>query len=262
MRNVNNPSARKRQKVEPKVQSVAPTAAKMLTLLQIKVEEHEQKEQTIKNAGEILQNFRTSVKDANILTSDMCEEDILLVVSATFGHSFLNLLGKLLNHIPPHFPGFMEKIKTILRANSSASESDERYLEKVIKAVQKCENFLKTQTEDHFRNSLWTASNETGQPFLKVQIPQIDKCSLCGSLELYPCHETFVTFYTLSGPFPGMKCMLRCKECQTYHHLDGYAPPNEGKAFYAKKMKWIGASNKVFFERDLHELICENGYVY
>lgn len=60
MRNVNNPSARKRQKVEPKVQSVAPTAAKMLTLLQIKVEEHEQKEQTIKDAGEILQNFRTN----------------------------------------------------------------------------------------------------------------------------------------------------------------------------------------------------------
>lgn len=145
--------------------------------MQTKVEEHEQKEQTIKDAGEILENFRTSVKDANILTSDMCEEDILLAVSATFCHSFPNLLGKLLNHIPPHFPGFMEKIR-----HSSASESDESYLEKVIKAVQKCENFLKTQTEDHFRNSLWTASNQTGQPFLKVQIPQIDKCSLCGSL--------------------------------------------------------------------------------
>lgn len=259
MRNVGDSSARKRQKLGTKVQSTATTAAKMLTLLQTKVEEQEQKEQTVKNASEILQKFRTSVKDANILTSDMCEEDILLVVSATFGHSFLNLLGKLLNHIPPHFPGFIGKIKTILKANSSASESDESYLEMVIRAVQKCGNFLKTQTEDFFQNSLWTASNETGQPFLNVQMPQIDKCSVCGSLELYPCQETFVTFYTLTGPFPGMKCMLRCKECQTYHHLDGYTPPNEGKAFYAKKMRWIGASNKVFFERNLHELLCENG---
>lgn len=96
----------------------------MLTLLQTKVEEQEQKEQTVKNASEILEKFSTSVKDANILTSDMCEEDYLLVVSATFVHSFLSLLGKLLNHIPPHFPGFVEKIKTILKANSSASEND------------------------------------------------------------------------------------------------------------------------------------------
>lgn len=126
MRNVSDSSARKRLKLtrRTKVRSTTITSAKMLTLLQTKVEEQEQKEQTVKNASEILEKFRTSVKDANILTSDMCEEDILLVVSATFCQSFLSLLGKLLNHIPPHFPGFVEKIKTILKANSSASESD------------------------------------------------------------------------------------------------------------------------------------------
>lgn len=86
MRNVSDSSARKRLKLtrRTKVRSTTITSAKMLTLLQTKVEEQEQKEQTVKNASEILEKFRTSVKDANILTSDMCEEDILLVVSATF----------------------------------------------------------------------------------------------------------------------------------------------------------------------------------
>lgn len=43
-------------------------------------------------------------------------------------------------------------------------------------------------------------------------------------------------------------------------HLDEYAPSNEGKAFYEKK---IGASNKVVFYTDVHdELICANGFVY
>lgn len=115
----------------------------MLTLLQTKVEEQEQKEQTVKNASEILEKFSTSVKDANILTSDMCEEDYLLVVSATFVHSFPSLLGKLLNHITQHFPGFVEKIKTILKANSSASESDASYLEMVIGVFKSVETFSK-----------------------------------------------------------------------------------------------------------------------
>lgn len=86
MRNISDSSARKRLKLtrRTKVRSTTITSAKMLTLLQTKVEEQEQKEQTVKNASEILEKFRTSVKDANILTSDMCEEDILLVVSATF----------------------------------------------------------------------------------------------------------------------------------------------------------------------------------
>lgn len=145
MRNVSDFSARKRLKLtrRTKVQSTAITAANMLTLLQTKVEEHKQKEQTVKNASEILEKIRTSVKDANILTSDMCEEDILLVVSATFCQSFLSLPGKLLNHIPPHFPGFVEKIKTILKANSSASESDASYLEMVIRVFKSVETFSK-----------------------------------------------------------------------------------------------------------------------
>ncbi len=86
MRNVSDSSARKRLKLtrRTKVRSTTITSAKMLTLLQTKVEEHKQKEQTVKNASEILEKFRRSVIDANILTSDMCEEDILLVVSAIF----------------------------------------------------------------------------------------------------------------------------------------------------------------------------------
>lgn len=38
-------------------------------------------------------------------------------------------------------------------------------------------------------------------------------------------------------------------------HIDGY----EGKD---KKIERIEASKKVFFETDLHKLICENGYVH
>lgn len=54
-------------------------------------------------------------------------------------------------------------------------------------------SFSKTQ-ENNFLMSLWTASNQTGQLILIVQIPQIDKCSMCDSPELHPCQETFVTF--------------------------------------------------------------------
>lgn len=53
-----------------------------------------------------------------------------------------------------------------------------------------------------------------------------------------------------------------CKECQIYYYLDGYILLNEGKVFYVKKMRWIGVSNKVFFERNFYEFLCENGYVY
>lgn len=67
---------------------------------------------------------------------------------------------------------------------------DKSYIEVVIKSVKTLDKFFKI-TEDHFLNSLWTASNQTGQPFLQIQIPQIDEYSLCDSLELHPCQGTF-----------------------------------------------------------------------
>lgn len=57
------------------IQSASTTTEKPSTLLQTKVEKTEK---TVKNAGEILQNFRTTANNTNILTCEMSEDILLL----------------------------------------------------------------------------------------------------------------------------------------------------------------------------------------
>lgn len=95
----------------------------------------------IKNAGKIRRNFRLSV---NVLT---------------FWHVnwVKTFCWKLLNHVPPNFPGSIKKIS---------------YIEVVIKAVKTLDKFLKI-TEDYFLNSLWTASNQTGHLSYKSRFHKV-----------------------------------------------------------------------------------------
>lgn len=57
------------------IQSASTTTEKPSTLLQTKVEKTEK---TVKNAGEILTNFRITANNTNILTCEMSEDILLL----------------------------------------------------------------------------------------------------------------------------------------------------------------------------------------
>lgn len=191
-------------------------------------------------------------------------EDTIRVLSLYFTPPQLAILSSAINHVPANFLNSTMLILNICMASPFFKDIPPATLNHVIPVLKNCENYIQFWRENpqDISGILWQASKDWKEPYLKFVNPPVQQCVECGET-LYPYSRICVTFYSLGGPIPGQRGISKCKKCRIYYHLTGYVVPNRGKMFYVEPITcdWKCASNKVFFDKDLHEFMCESRYI-
>ena len=190
----------------------------------------------------------------NILTScDLNdiqkEENVLLILVAKLGFSALQTLISAVNQIPKQFYHRTLYIAQILKeCGKSVSVAD---CELYIDILTSCTTVTAVGSTE--KNVLWPS-------FLVCQLETciVDGCD--GRLFGEKSDTTSCTLFTLSGPVPAIKSVLKCRNCGIRYGIDKYHLPNGSSKFYPDgyNQKFVSASNKVYFDIDTFELLCES----
>ena len=164
----------------------------------------------------------------------------------------------LTKHIPNIFPNFHKLVSDAFDVIHPESSIDHEIINRANTSGHNI-------TLPSFNKDLWKASRVLKQPLLKLLEPAVTKCVHCGSHSIF-CRSssvTWITVFTTHGPIPAQKISLTCRTCNTIHHLKNYSAPDGNTYFYQVQHQtdYMSASNKVYFSRDVYELLCESGWV-
>lgn len=180
-----------------------------------------------------------------------------------FGFNVFQITLQALCHIPEKFPDRLTYITNIVKmvvGENFEMKEFESSVDLFERLMNKTRKF--TPLDSSFREVLWNATDQYGEPYLNFLIPNVSVC-LNGSCKglLYPSEKSQVTIYKLTGPEPGLKTSFRCRACDTRYHLGFYSKPKQGRSFYGEKNRSVykAASTRSFFSKDTYELMCESG---
>jgi hypothetical protein len=189
------------------------------------------------------------------------DETIFLALCAQLGFQTVLNLAATVSHIPEVFPNRNKYIGNLLNLDRTLKLSDIE-ISKFVKNIASCSYFGDSSIKVDITHLLWRASEHYKEPYTAFIVPHVNTClnGECSGI-LYPAHTSSVTLFTLNGPLPAQKCVLRCRMCNTYYNVDGFTVPKRGKQLYPDQFapKWKTASNRRYFSIDLHEFLCESG---
>lgn len=180
-----------------------------------------------------------------------------------FGLDVFQITLQALHHIPEQFPDRVKYVTNIVKL----VKGDKFELKQFEKSIDLFERLMKTlgnsaPLDSSFTSILWNATTLYGEPYLNFLIPNVSMC-LNGNCTgvLYTCEKSQVTIYKLTGPEPGLKTSLRCRNCDTRYHLGFYSIPKQGRSFYGEENRSLykASSTRSFFSKDTYEFMCESG---
>ena len=98
---------------------------------------------------------------------------------------------------------------------------------------------------------LWKTTLQKGTPYNLFLSPPLDNCLLCGSILQAHHAPTPVVCYTLNGPLPALKLILRCEGCSINYRYEQYGNSKEGYKYYAKPQPMVHCSQLAYMDRNL-----------
>ncbi|XP_053394211.1 uncharacterized protein LOC123566027 [Mercenaria mercenaria] len=203
--------------------------------------------------------FKDSVKKVEICTRSDNEDAIAAKCIAKYGLELYLCASNAVKHVPIMFKDRMKYISNIIREVNGQMKDSE--IIDLINAVNCIKSDMSVGGEN-FKNVLWRTSFKHKEPYLNFLVPQVSQCLVneCGG-NLYPAYISNVTLYKLTGPEPGLKCILRCRSCSSRYNIDFYTIPNIGRKLYTgdKRCHLKSSSSWSYFCQDTFEFMCESG---
>nr|XP_022315777.1 uncharacterized protein LOC111119663 [Crassostrea virginica]XP_022315778.1 uncharacterized protein LOC111119663 [Crassostrea virginica] len=200
-------------------------------------------------------NEVTQLKDRlseNVISNELSLDEVAMIIVAKHGLQTVLLLHAACDHVPSGFPNRTEYIQQILFDKGISKEDLSVYVNK----HPTTSTFVVPSST--FSAQLHKASEHFKVPMHCFILPNLDSCSFCSGC-LYGEKPGHITVFTLQGPLPGLKSVLKCRKCNARYNLDMYHEVSGPKLYYPDSGNLVSASNRVLFTRGLFEFMCESG---
>ena len=245
---------KKRQRFDP--ESVKRTVKVKKEAATFKVELDEHADVFVKHCTSI-----NRAPDFTVLSSQLqqCSElSIELFLVANIGLKGLHWLQLARESVPGNYPGRISVIASLVNGalSSSANPISE----------EKCSCLLTALESTSLSNpiseagGLWHCAIESGLPvhYLTPPVTSCIRTGCVGTGELIKHHDPITaTVFTLSGPEPASKQLLKCGRCACIYGYSMYGyKTREGEQYYDTQRQLIEVSDNVFCDRSLFNLFC------
>ena len=158
-------------------------------------------------------NLNIQRKDITKLQFDEIdsEDDRFLHLILSYGYSEILQVHSILQRIPKNFTNRLKYFSEISKFVTNFNGVSEDTIKKIAACLDR-QHIPLCNVDD----VLWLASRERKTPYMFFLAPVTDVCidNGCGE-KLYGSDKevTTVTLFDMSGPVPGLKCVLFCKAC-------------------------------------------------
>lgn len=197
------------------------------------------------------------------------EEEVVYILSCKITMKGLTLM-KAIKHVPAPYNKVGHKDfgslrlyvihKLMSQSGVTLSKTD---LEVYVQLVEThCSSMVTAETDRHFNESLWNLTEEEDFYFNSFMCCPVEECLSCGSSISLSNKPSKATVFTLDGPMPSTKLVLRCRECDITYGIGSYKD-RAGEHLYDKSLgvKVIEVSNVTYIDQVLYEWIPSFGYV-
>ena len=106
---------------------------------------------------------------------------------------------------------------------------------------------------------LWKATHDTGIAHLRFLASPTVWCLRCRSPLCSNNPPTNVLLYSLDGPIPASKLVLRCTRCSLNYHPEWFGNPAEGYRYYDVMQPVVKCTQQAYMERQLSSTIAAAG---
>ena len=205
-------------------------------------------------------------------TFSLCDQETAeMMIVSTLGLEGVDLLRTAMQLVPESYverrPLLVRDIvNTVLQQNGKVPLNETQCNAMIGLLKLKCNKFLNRKAHPNaYDEELLDLTNRQHTGYNAFLGPPTTKCFnvKCHgkSLSLYNT-PTNVTIFTLNGPRPGSKVILKCSHCNTNYGYSKYGNKlTSGERFYENHRQFIEASDVVFVDQDLHQLFTSLRYV-
>ena len=213
------------------------------------------------HADVFVKHCTNRVPDFSILASQLkqCSRlSIELFLVANIGLKGLHWLQLARESVPGNYPGRISVITSLVNGALSSNPISE----------EKCNCLLAALESTSLSNpisaagGLWHCAVESGLP-IHYLTPPVKSCirpGCVGTGELIKHHDPITaTVFTISGPEPASKQLLKCGRCACIYGYSMYGyktRAHEGERYYDTQRQLIEVSDNVFCDRNLFNLFC------
>ena len=192
------------------------------------------------------------------------EEEVVFILSCKLTLKGLMTLIKAIKHVPAPYNQVGHKdfgslrlyvIHKLMEKTGLALVKTD--LEVYVQLVETyCGSLVAAETDRHFNESLWSLTEEEDFYFNSFMCCPVKECLSCGLSLSLSNKPSKATVFTLDGPTPSTKLVLRCRECDMAYGIRSYKD-RAGEHLYDKSLgvKVIEVSNVTYIDQVLYEWI-------
>ena len=192
------------------------------------------------------------------------EEEVVFILSCKLTLKGLMTLIKAIKHVPAPYNQVGHKDfgslrlyvihKLMEKTGLALLKAD---LEVYVQLVETyCGSLVAAETDRYFNESLWSLTEEEDFYFNSFMCCPVKECLSCGLSLSLSNKPSKATVFTLDGPTPSTKLVLRCRECDMAYGIRSYKD-RAGEHLYDKSLgvKVIEVSNVTYIDQVLYEWI-------